>query len=213
MTTTLNKINSHKPYHDAWDSLLLDLGKTKTNDEPLDILTIIDKGEIRFAIWCFRAIEGYYAEIRAFARFCANINVEKIKPDCTEEEYLAITKWLETGNENLRIPVQDIAVALARITTGEASSDSRVREIRTAIRSAARSIEESTATNIHSSEAAEWATRSTVFSVIGLTVTPTPRSKEEDLLRVAVKAAKAEIALAMEQELKRILTYIKETQC
>ena len=205
MTTTLNKIKSYNPYYDGWNVLLQNLGKTETDDELLDIITIIDKGGIGLAIWCFRAVEGYDSEIRTFARFCASINVETIKPDCTEEEYLAVTKWLQTGNENLRIPVQDIAVEIARITIGEASADSRVREIRTAIRSAARAIEESTITDIHSSAVEEWSIRSTVFSVIGLTVTPIPKSKEEDLLRVAVKAARAEIALVLEQELKRIL--------
>ena len=40
ITTTLNKIRAHGPCPEGWTKLLNTLGKTKADDEPLDMLTI-----------------------------------------------------------------------------------------------------------------------------------------------------------------------------
>ena len=49
-------------------------------------------------------IKGFDAEnlLREFARKQALINIEKIKPYCSDEDYSVIIEWLETGNEHLR---------------------------------------------------------------------------------------------------------------
>ena len=47
------------------------MGKTKADDEPLSIATIIDSNGLDDAIWCLRAVEGYDREIRLFAVWCA----------------------------------------------------------------------------------------------------------------------------------------------
>ena len=41
ITTTLNKIRDYGPCVDGWKKLLDNLGKTKADDEPLSLLTIV----------------------------------------------------------------------------------------------------------------------------------------------------------------------------
>lgn len=101
MTTTLNKIREHNPCKEGWEKLLSALGKTKADDEELSLLTILDSNGFDDAVWCFRAVDGYDFEIRAFARFCAMQNIEKIKPYTSEENYNLIIKWLKTGDESI----------------------------------------------------------------------------------------------------------------
>ena len=71
MRTTLTAIRKHKPCKDGWQKLLAYLGKTKADDEPLAITTILNSNGLSDAIWCLRAVEGYDREIRLFAVWCA----------------------------------------------------------------------------------------------------------------------------------------------
>ena len=71
MKTTLNEIRKHSPCADGWQKLLASLGKTKADDEPLSLVTIIDSNGLDDAIWCLRAVEGKDREIRLFAVWCA----------------------------------------------------------------------------------------------------------------------------------------------
>ena len=71
MKTTLNKIREHEPCKSGWGKLLTYLGKTKADDEPLSLVTIIDSNGLDDAIWCLRAVAGRDREIRLFAVWCA----------------------------------------------------------------------------------------------------------------------------------------------
>jgi len=71
MKTTLNKIRAQHPCEDGWKKLLAYLGKTKPDDEPLAIVTILDSNGLDDALWCLRAVEGYDKEMRLFAVRCA----------------------------------------------------------------------------------------------------------------------------------------------
>ena len=59
--TTLNEIWKHDPCGEAkgsgegWDKLLTTLGKTKADDEPLSLLTILDSNGIDDCLWAARA--------------------------------------------------------------------------------------------------------------------------------------------------------------
>jgi len=60
MKTTLNEIKSHHPCGDGWALLLKTLGKTKADDEPLDLMAILNSNGIEDAVWalkCFDAID------------------------------------------------------------------------------------------------------------------------------------------------------------
>ena len=71
MKTTLNKIKAHQPCIQGWKQLLKHLGKTKADDEPLSLLTILDSNGLDDALWCLRAVDGHEREIRLFAVDCA----------------------------------------------------------------------------------------------------------------------------------------------
>jgi len=71
MKTTLNKIRSHSPCRSGWTTLLNNLCKTKADDEPLAITTILDSNGLDDALWCLRAVDGYQREMRLYAVDCA----------------------------------------------------------------------------------------------------------------------------------------------
>lgn len=56
LTTTLNAIRLHSPCEEGWRKLLAHLGKTKADDEPLPLLTIVQSNGVDDALWCLQAI-------------------------------------------------------------------------------------------------------------------------------------------------------------
>ena len=54
MSTTLNQIRSQEPCSGGWAKLLKHLGKTKADDEPLSLLTVLESNGLDDAIWCLR---------------------------------------------------------------------------------------------------------------------------------------------------------------
>ena len=71
MKTTLNKIRACSPCSSGWTKLLANLGKTKADDEPLAITTILDSNGLDDALWCLRAVDGHQREMRLYAVDCA----------------------------------------------------------------------------------------------------------------------------------------------
>jgi hypothetical protein len=69
--TTLNKIRSHIPCQSGWVKLLKHLGKTKADDEPLALATVLESNGLDDALWCLRACEGIESEARLYAVWCA----------------------------------------------------------------------------------------------------------------------------------------------
>jgi hypothetical protein len=84
MQTTLNKIKSHSPCENGWEKLLNHLNKTQSDDEVLQLRTILESNGLNDTIWAFRAVEGKDKEIRLFAADCAELVLpiyEKQYPD------------------------------------------------------------------------------------------------------------------------------------
>lgn len=71
MKTTLHKIKQSSPDMVFWRTLLTDLGKTKSDDEPLDIVSIYNSAGIFDTLWCLRTVDGFDREKRLFAVWCA----------------------------------------------------------------------------------------------------------------------------------------------
>ncbi len=71
ITTTLNAIRDHSPCESGWKKLLANLRKTKGDDEPLSLVSILDSNGLKDALWCLRAVEGHDREIRLYAVWCA----------------------------------------------------------------------------------------------------------------------------------------------
>ena len=80
MKTTLNKIRAHSPCTYGWTKLLANLGKTKADDEPLAITTILESNGVDDALWCLRAVDGYQREMRLYAVDCAR-SVQQLMTD------------------------------------------------------------------------------------------------------------------------------------
>ena len=51
ITTTMNAIRKAWPCGEGWIKLLKQLGKTKADDEPLDLLTVLDSNGLDDALW------------------------------------------------------------------------------------------------------------------------------------------------------------------
>ena len=67
MKTTLNKIKSKRPCVEGWEKLLTFLNKTESDDEKLDLLTILESNGLRDALWALKCVEGKDKEIRLMA--------------------------------------------------------------------------------------------------------------------------------------------------
>jgi len=88
MKTTLNKIRAHSPCTSGWAQLLAHLGKTKADNEPLSIITILESNGLDDALWCLRAVEGHDREIRLlavqFARAAQHLNPDPRVSACLD---------------------------------------------------------------------------------------------------------------------------------
>ena len=111
-------------------------------------------------------IQGFNAEklLKVFARKQTLINIEKIKPHCSETDYKLILQFLETGNENIRSAAQSAArsaryAAWSAGYAARSAARSAAWSAGYAARSAARSAAESAARYVAWS--AESAARST----------------------------------------------------
>ena len=69
--TTLNNIRAHSPCADGWAKLLRYLGKTRADDEPVSLLTVLESNGLNDALWCLRAVDGHQREMRLFGVWCA----------------------------------------------------------------------------------------------------------------------------------------------
>ena len=96
MKTTLNKIREHSPCSDGWEKLLKHLGKTKADDEPLGITTILDSNGFEDALWCLRAVEGNDREIRLYAVWCAR-QVQHLMTDQRSIDALDVAERYANG--------------------------------------------------------------------------------------------------------------------
>ena len=92
-TTTLNKIRQKRPCSDGWIKLLAHLGKTKADDDPVTLRTVLDSNGLDDALWCLRASDAPEFEMRRFARLAALDVAHLWKMPAIVREYL------KTGDE------------------------------------------------------------------------------------------------------------------
>ena len=136
MKTTLNEIRKHNPCTDGWQKLLTHLGKTKADDEPLSIATILDSNGLDDALWCLRAVEGYDREIRLYAVWCAR-QVQHLLTDKRSLAALDVAERYANGKatkEELAIAGE---AAVAYATTAVATDDVAAKSARGAAMAAA----------------------------------------------------------------------------
>ncbi len=70
-TTTLARIRAASPCEDGWRKLLGSLGKTGADDEPLDLLTVLDSNGLDDALWVLSYAMPDDRLARHFQAWCA----------------------------------------------------------------------------------------------------------------------------------------------
>ena len=71
MNLTLNMIRAQSPCHEGWIKLLTTLGKTKADDDPLNLLTVLDSNGLDCALWVLAHTDCYKRLYRHFSAWCA----------------------------------------------------------------------------------------------------------------------------------------------
>jgi hypothetical protein len=128
MKTTLNKIRQYHPCEAGWKKLLNNLGKTKADDEPLEITTIFESNGLDDALWCLRAVEGHDREIRLFAVECAR-SIQHLMTDDRSVAAIDVAERFANGKatqEELsaaRVAARDAAREATWDATWDAASD------------------------------------------------------------------------------------------
>jgi hypothetical protein len=141
MKTTLNQIRAKSPCQSGWTKLLAYLGKTKADDEPISIATILDSNGLDDALWCLQAVKGRDREIRLFGVWCAR-QVQHLMTDPRSIAALDVAERFANGEATqyeLNAAASDAAWAAsdaARAAARAAASDA-ARDARAAARAAA----------------------------------------------------------------------------
>ena len=113
MKTTLNKIRDYSPCKDGWEKLLKHLGKSRADDEPLSLLTILKINGLDDALWCLRAVDGYEKEIRLYAVWCAR-QLQHLMTDQKSIEAIDVAERYAHGQstgEELNLASSELKVA------------------------------------------------------------------------------------------------------
>ena len=97
ITTTLNKIRRALPCKEGWEQLLANLGKTKADDEPLPLTTILESNGLDDCLWALRTVPEYDSLWIKYAVWCAR-QVEHLITD--ERSKLALdVAWRHSNGE------------------------------------------------------------------------------------------------------------------
>jgi len=94
--TTLNKIRAHSPCEEGWEKLLKHLGKTKADNEPLPLLTILESNGMDDTLWCLRSVPEHDKEWRLYAIWCAR-QVQHLMTDPRSLAALDVTEAFADG--------------------------------------------------------------------------------------------------------------------
>ena len=138
MKTTLNEIRNHSPCKDGWEKLLAHLGKTKADDEPLPLLTVLDSNGLDDALWCLQAVTGHDREIRLYAVWCAR-QVQHLMTDPRSVTALdvaerhangeATDRELAAAQDAAKAAVWDVAEAAAARAAAWAAAWAAARDV------------------------------------------------------------------------------------
>ena len=131
MKTTLNKIREHHPCANGWTKLLTRLGKTQADDEPLEILTILESNGLDDALWCLRAVTGHDRDIRLYTVWCAR-QVQHLMTDARS------ISALDVAERHAKGLATDDELAAARAAAWQAADAPAWDTARAAARAAAR---------------------------------------------------------------------------
>jgi len=121
MQTTLNKIRDNHPCQEGWTRLLRTLNKTRADDEPLHLRTILDSNGLDDALWCLRAVAGETRVMRLYAVWCAR-KVEHLMTDQRSKDVLNVAERHANGSAT------DDELSAARAAARAASDAARAAQ-------------------------------------------------------------------------------------
>lgn len=119
ITTTLDKIREHKPCKDGWEKLLTHLGKTKPDDDPLPLLTILDSNGLDDCLWAIRTVPEHAGLWRKYAVWCAR-QVEYLITDERSKQALDVA-WRHAEGKASDEELATARKAAAREAAGTAA--------------------------------------------------------------------------------------------
>ncbi len=94
MKTTLNEIRKLHLSSSNWDKLLAHLGKTKPDDEPLAVITILESNGFFDAVWCVNRLVDKRKRVKLACLFASE--VKNLMPD-TSRSTLAVASRYADG--------------------------------------------------------------------------------------------------------------------
>ena len=95
LVTTLNKIETRRHCRDGWEKLLVGLGKTEPDDDPLPLMKILELNGIEDAVWalqCFKYRE-YCLFLADVAESVLHIYESKYNSKAPRQAIQAIRDW------------------------------------------------------------------------------------------------------------------------
>ena len=125
MKTTLNKIRDGSPCASGWAKLLKSLNKTKSDDDPVLLLQILDANGLDDALWCLRAVTGRDKEIRLYAVWCAR-QVQHLLTDPRSTNALDVAERFADG---LATEAELSAARSAARAAARAAQEKKLREL------------------------------------------------------------------------------------
>ena len=122
----------------------------------------IDKGDDKSCATNRTYLEEFDATglLRVFSRKLALINIEKIKPYCSEEDYELITSYLNSSDENIKLAAESAESARSAAESAESAVEAAVEAAAEAAKSAAWSAESARS----AARSAAWSARSAAES-------------------------------------------------
>ncbi len=127
--TTLNEIRATGPCEGGWGKLLKSLGKTKADDAPLPLLTILESNGLDDALWCLR-VPSLERLSRHFQAWCAEQVLhlfEAERPnDMRVRDQISMLRKDDATDEDraaARAAARDAALAAARDAARDAALD------------------------------------------------------------------------------------------
>ena len=115
ITITLNAIRNHRPCTTGWEKLLNYLGKTKADDTPFPLVTVLESNGLDDALWCCRCLPEYDSAWRLFAVWCAR-QVQHMMTDPRSISALDVAKRFASGEVTAEELAAARAAALAAVS-------------------------------------------------------------------------------------------------
>ena len=137
--TTLAEIRAAGPCEDGWQKLLKHLGKTKADDEPLPLVTILESNGLDDALWCMQ-VPSLERLSRHFQAWCAEQvlhHFEAERPDDTRVRDQIAMLRRDDATDAERAAAWDAASAAASAAAWDAASAAAWAAARDAARDAA----------------------------------------------------------------------------